>query len=407
MRRLLPLLLLGLLAACTAPSTSTPDTTATDSPTEIASASTAAPTVIPPSVTSLPTWTVAAPSNTPPLVSSSDLPTLDEIGPEWTMLEPGGDTVCALDTPYAFWARQGTSGRLMVYFQPGGGCWDVETCSANSGWYDWNVTSADNPRGADGILDLDNPENPFADDSIVYIPVCTGDVHMGGNTQTYTDDSESLTVNHTGFVNAAAALEWAYANIPDPDSVFVTGCSAGSPGSIMHTPYIIEQYPGIPVRQLGDSLAFVFGRPLDLQEDSRTHDNFAPWIPELGAIQPGEFLTSDFYAAIANHYPEHSFAQTNSLNDWVQIRYYVAIDGEEENWPRDLTASLDSISARADNFRSYVVGGSEHCALQRSLFYRYAANGVSMRDWVAAYAAGEAVDSVRCAECDQPEYITP
>ena len=55
-------------------------------------------------------------------------PTLAELPPDWTKIEPGGDTRCARNTPYAYWVRPGTTNKLFVYFQVGGGCYSAETC---------------------------------------------------------------------------------------------------------------------------------------------------------------------------------------------------------------------------------------------------------------------------------------
>lgn len=113
-----------------------------------------------------------------------------------------------------------------------------------------------------------HPENPFRDHTFVFIPYCTGDVHWGNNVQTYRDrPGREIVIHHKGFVNASTALRWVYVRFPSPRSVFITGCSAGSVGSIAFAPYVIQQYPNARVAQLGDSLAFVFHRPVNLHTD--------------------------------------------------------------------------------------------------------------------------------------------
>src|SRR5215207_1737695 len=151
----------------------------------------------------------------------------------WQRIELGGAALCAHGTPYAFWIHEGTTDDLLVYFQGGGGCWNADTCRETAaefnGFYDSRITANDAPSNLSGIFDLDRPENPFHDYNIVYIPVCTGDVHWGDNVHTYTDPEEGdVTINFKGYVNASAALNWAYEHFPQPESVFVSGCSAGS-----------------------------------------------------------------------------------------------------------------------------------------------------------------------------------
>ena len=55
-----------------------------------------------------------------------------------------------------------------------------------------------------GIFDFDDAENPFAGYSFVYVPYCTGDVHLGDATHEYSPD---LTVEHGGWVNGDAARQ--------------------------------------------------------------------------------------------------------------------------------------------------------------------------------------------------------
>jgi hypothetical protein len=320
----------------------------------------------------------------------------------WTRIEPGGDTNCALDTPYAFWVRPGMVNKLLVYFQGGGACWDAATCAPGGGYYDGEVTPEDSPENYKfGIFDLNNSENPFKDYSIVFVPSCTGDVHWGNSVKTYQAvDGQEFKIYHKGFVNGRAALEWAYANIASPESVFVTGGSGGSVGSAAFAPHIIEHYSQSKIIQLGDSYAMVFHDPIDLQSEFRAHDNFPDWIPTLAKIQPGQFRMADYYAAIANYYPDHIFAQYNTLHDSSQASFYMALGGQAGEFEKDLEASLESIHTRAQNFRSYTASGNEHEILSLATFYTREDNGVRFLDWVADLANNRPVENVHCVICE-------
>lgn len=330
------------------------------------------------------------------------LPTLDELPEGWTKIEPGGETRCAHDTPYAYWVRPGSNDKLLLFFQGGGGCWNAETCAPGSTFYDDDVTSADDPGSrAGGIFALNNAANPFKDHTIVYMPSCTGDVYWGDNLREYErSDGSTLEVYHRGFVNASAGLAWAYNNVPDPEAIFMTGCSAGAIGSIVHSAYVIEQYPDVPITQLGDSLALVDPDALDLQTDYGAHDNFPDWIPELQSIIPGELLTADYYTAIANHYPNYTFGEINSAFDAVQTRFYSALEGQQENFGRDLQTHVDSIASSTDNFRYYMAAGELHCFTPRANLYTQETEGVRLIDWLTALANGEDVENVQCQDCD-------
>lgn len=147
--------------------------------------------------------------STPPV--NANLPKLSDLPQDWTKIEPAGDTRCAHNTPYAFWVRPGISNKVFVYFQGGGGCYSAETCGL-SGSYKDTVTDNDNPDySAGGVFDLNNPENPFQDYTMVFVPYCTGDVHSGNRVETYvTNSGNTFDIYHRGYVNANTALDWIY-----------------------------------------------------------------------------------------------------------------------------------------------------------------------------------------------------
>src|SRR5688572_28729298 len=107
---------------------------------------------------------------------------LPEMQPGWEQIDPGGETVCADGSPFSFFVHPGTSERLTVYFEGGGACWNEVMCDFG-GIFDGsglnvyaNQVIDYQTRDGQGMFDFENPENPFQDDTIVYIPYCTGDV---------------------------------------------------------------------------------------------------------------------------------------------------------------------------------------------------------------------------------------
>ena len=95
---------------------------------------------------------------------ADEKPKLPDLPDGWTRIEPGGDTRCAHDTPFAFWVRPGTSNNLLVYYRGGGSCWDAKSCRFGSEFYYDTVSTSSIPDfPLFGIFDLENPENPFKD----------------------------------------------------------------------------------------------------------------------------------------------------------------------------------------------------------------------------------------------------
>lgn len=391
-------LLSVLVAACdfgdSGPSATATATIRADLPTSTVLTTASTPTT-------QPTTALPAATSTPTAATVEDnVPALD-VG--WTKIEPGGDTSCSRGTPYYFWVRPGTVNRLLVYFEGGGGCWNYETCQEGSTYFDDALNSYDNPNYRPGVFDLENPDNPFKDYYVVYVPYCTGDVHWGNNVITYeSEQGEELTIRHKGFVNASTAMDWIYANFGGPESIFVTGCSAGSIGSIIHAPFLARHYSRSRVDQLGDSEAFVFDHALNLDPEYQAYNNIPEWLPGLKEMAvDGQLTMAKFYAGIANFFPDHTFSQYNTAHDSVQQRYYFAAKRTPtpEPWENALEASLGEIAQSAPNFRSFVAAGDGHCITPGGSFYTEETNGIRFRDWVADMAKGKDVPNVHCTVC--------
>lgn len=113
---------------------------------------------------------------------------------------PGGDCECADGSEFSFWARDADPTKVVFYLDGGGACLDATTCAFTGDGYDWNAED-ENPARERGMFELDRADNPFADYSFVYVPSCTGDMHLGDATHVY---SPELTVEHKGYVNGSA-----------------------------------------------------------------------------------------------------------------------------------------------------------------------------------------------------------
>ncbi len=157
-------------------------------------------------------------------------------------------TKCGNGSQYKFFVHKApvATQNLMFFFEGGGACWDYDTCSGRAG-----VIGAANPNGiADDymaqftakyvspIVNGADPGLPFRTRrdlvtkgwNIVYMPYCTGDVHVGNNTVTYPDATGAqppLTWYHSGYTNTIAAINYAKGRFPGVNKLLVTGYSAG------------------------------------------------------------------------------------------------------------------------------------------------------------------------------------
>jgi hypothetical protein len=330
----------------------------------------------------------AGPPGTPDLASG------------WTKIEPDGDTICAKGTPYAYFVHPGTVNRLAVFFDGGDICWSDVSCAYLNTWL-ITVDDSDNPEHrTTGIFDLDNPDNPFKDWFLVFIPYCTADLHWGNSTWTYHWGDTDTVIHHKGFVNVTAVLDWIKDNFEKPEKIFVWGASAGSGGSIMHAAYIHELYPDVPLCELSDSGAGVI--PEDFFQSGfpnwGARENLLNWIPAL-QVPLTELTMAKLYIALANYYPNARWSQYNSAHDEIQALVYASTGGTGD-WGQLMLASIREIQDNAPNFHSYIAPGKMHSITANNIFYTREVNGVRFRDWVDAMVNDKAWDDVMCTDCE-------
>jgi hypothetical protein len=354
------------------------------------------------------TATPATPAAASPAATAGSAKT-PNLAAGWTKIAPGGETICSRGTPFVYFVHPGTVNRLVVYFQGGGACWDARTCSLK-GIFKETADDSDKPaQPGHGILDLENPDNPFKDWFFVFVPYCTADIHWGNATHTYTSEGQDIVIHHDGFVNASAIFDWIQANFEKPEKIFVSGCSAGSYGSIMGAPHIQKLYPDVPLYQLGDAGAGV--STSDFFQNSFPNWNVADsrpnWIPAPDGSWNEVQSLADLYTAVANYYPNDRWAEYNAAHDQTQTLFYAAMGGTAADWGNLMLASIQGIQNGAPNFHSYTAPGAIHCITGSDIFYTREVNGVRFRDWVDAMVNDKAWDNVMCTDCETDPEAQP
>ena len=315
----------------------------------------------------------------------------------WTAIAPGSSTICADGTPYQFFMRPVTdSQKLLIYFQSGGACWNEATCGAKRLAYakavDYSVL--DTYRG---IFDFNHPENPVADYNIVFVTYCTADMHTGARDIVFNATlGTPQQVHFQGYLNSLAALNWAFAQYPQPEKVVIAGSGAGAVGSIFFSNPIMRQYAAVPVVQLGDGYAGVMPDDWSALETWGTRANVPGALRQPMALSsPASFATT-LYASSAKDQPQRTFGQFTTAADATQIDRYAVAGGQAREWPDQLWSNLSQLNNES-NFRSFVAAGAEHSILPDDRFYTTQVNGVRFRDWFASLLDGQLVENVACA----------
>jgi hypothetical protein len=349
------------------------------------------------------------------LAADSPLPELAQLEDGWTAVEPGGRTSCAHGDPFAFFVRPGDPSRLLVYLYGGGACYDAEGCAEGSDIYFQRIEPWMHPDGQRGILDLGQPDNPFRDHTMVAVPVCTGDTHLGDRDEVYMlqegdGSTREFTIRHRGQVNVDSALEWIHQNVPEPREIFVGGTSAGGIAVPFYASRLAQAHPNARVTGLGDG-AGAFSMKVDSVRLG-PEDNPARWgVPEVLHRHPGweafpeEAGVQDLYMIAARAAPDLRLYQVDHAYDHRQVFRLRLMGHPDPDILEILRAHRAEIQAEVPAFQSFILGGDVHGVLPGDAFYRIRVGNVGLRDWTAAIAAGEEVPDVECAECSHPEFL--
>ena len=133
--------------------------------------------------------------------------------------------------PYRAFFKMGTENKVMIYFAGGGVSINEET--ARDDTYNTAEIGIDmiaNITMNMGGLASDIEGSPFENWSIILFPYATGDFHAGSGEFRYTDtDGKEKILYHNGYVNYTETMKKviALAGVSTPDTVLVTGYSAG------------------------------------------------------------------------------------------------------------------------------------------------------------------------------------
>lgn len=312
------------------------------------------------------------------------------------------------EAAYRFFVKRGASNNVVVFFDGGGACWDDVTCALprlaadardDDGFYKGELLATDNPAQLGGIFDLDNPANPVRDWSFVFVPYCTGDVHSGSNTATYTnpDTGEPFTIQHRGADNFRVVLEWMRANFQAPDQILVAGSSAGAYGAVTHFTRIREAFPNGRAVMFGDA-----GQGVTTPDFlTRRNANWRYQLPESVFGADGQVTADeDIVAILAEHYPNDRFAQYTTAHDITQSAFYALMGAENacRAWSAKMASDLERRQQKT-NFRSYLGAGQSHTILRSPLFYSERSGGRSFADWFSGVLAETAPENTACREC--------
>ena len=326
---------------------------------------------------------------------------------DWQEISPAANTMCSDGSAYSFFVRQGDPNKLLVYFQGGGACWFRQNCDPQMS-PSYTIRVGNINQANFGIFNQDNPDNPFKDHTTVFAPYCTADVHLGASDTVYPPVEEGqsdLVIHHQGRANVEAVLQWTYQHVPSPQSIFVTGSSAGAIPSPVYTALIADHYVDAKIAQLGDGAGGYRRSNNDSRPDEQWGTfNFITQEQGFADLNRDTMTYESLYIAAARAHPDITFAEYDAAEDAVQKRFLSMSGQNGVALQKAIEANHADIRQEVSNFSSYIAGGDSHTILGRPEFYTLASNGVAIRDWVDALANFQPVENVTCAQCDKASF---
>jgi hypothetical protein len=301
---------------------------------------------------------------------------------EWVKIELP-NTYCSNGSQYKFFVNwhEGADD-LVVIFEPGGACWDYESCSGALG-----ILGAANPNGIPDthmetwaihspLVRRDSAQNPMRDWNLVFVPYCTGDVHTGSRTTNYesADGTEQLTYRHVGHDNMLLVSDWLGWQFQDTDKMYAGGCSAGGVGSSVNYYFLREAIApnhGYLVNDSGPLFPHsINSAPLHAAiKESWGLEAVIQDTPVAIALEDD---IGSINAEIADLFPEDRLAITYFVRDYNYSRYsyerfFPGIDeeGVHQKFWEDTILLMDQYDSR-DNLAYYLPYfrdiNDSHCA---------------------------------------------
>jgi len=154
--------------------------------------------------------------------------------------------LCGDGSPFEFQVREADPSKLLIVLGEGQFCYSGGKCTGiprpwiNDSTF-WEGT---------GIFDFPNPDNPFSDHSVVFVPNCTLDGLVGNYIADYTSAGK---IWHIGHTNASAIVSWATSRFPSAEQATIVGLGMGGMAAPMMSALVSALLPQADVGVVVDS----------------------------------------------------------------------------------------------------------------------------------------------------------
>jgi hypothetical protein len=346
--------------------------------------------------TSTPTTEAIASTEAPIADTSLPNPTEQPVySTTWETVDAPSDCMCADGSAFHFYVREASPTKVLFYLEGGGACFSGEMCKPGSGTYSENIAPVSRLTDAPGIFDFANPENPFADYSVVYVPYCTGDVHAGNTTKDY---GNGVVTEHKGFVNASNALDTMIKRFPNTTRLVVAGSSAGSFPTPVFAGMAGDRLPNADLKVFADSsgavpdaMGFVIG-------NWGTLETLPDW-PEIEGLTVDQFTPAYTFIKAAEHNPKIRFARHDFAFDNVLSSFARMAGLSPDDLVSVMRTNESKVEATGVNVANWISPGDDHTIAVRDEFYTEEMNGVRFVDWFTAFMNDSPEADNYCVDC--------
>ncbi len=343
---------------------------------------------------------------------------------KWNKISLGSEVVSSDGSEYHLLSKKGPSPNWIIFFSGGGASWNEDSAAhpirimnflrgrdagnyfANIPFYLLNLLG--------GLTATNNPDNPFKDWNVAYIPYSTGDFHVGNRTVEYTkSDGSAFTMHYNGSSNVQQSLEWIYAHAGKPEKLLIAGESAGGFGAAFWAGKIAEHYKDAEIYQYSDS-SFLYSEKWpdiiakEWGADFTQHFGFTPEADLIGSAYKGN----------SARLPENAvLLQSYSLYDEVLISFQKRINAQEDlldeqtaaDWSQQLRESVKDLADTVPNYYYYLTdyglneqtGMTGHTFATRDVFYTAEEDGTKLVDWLNDVINGDKRYSIGTAYLDE------
>ncbi|MGY1754588.1 pectin acetylesterase-family hydrolase [Blastococcus sp. SYSU D01042] len=318
----------------------------------------------------------------------------------WERVATPDECECSDGSEFHYWQHEGDPTKVLFVLEGGGACFSAQTCGPTGGTSKVNLASdaADGP-GEQGLLDVGDPDNPLAGYSVVYVPYCTGDLHLGDNAQDY---GGGVVVEHKGRVNATAALEGMAERFPAAAEVVVLGFSAGSAGAPLYGGLAHDLLPDADIAVIADASGAYPGDELITTAIGGLWGIFAdlPAWPESAGEPQSAWSLPGLFVQAGRHVPGIALATIDTAQDSVQRRFTDLIGFGRTPLVDLIDANAEFIESSGVEVASWVGPGTGHVSTAGDeVLYGSEVDGVALVDWIGDFLAGEDVADVHCTAC--------